>query len=76
MVAMFISSKYEDLSPLLMKTIINKIGHGKFTLSGVLERELKMLRTIEFRIGSPTILEFIETYKTELMYSHLSQLKS
>jgi hypothetical protein len=76
MVAMFISSKYEDLSPLLMKTIINKIGHGKFSLSGVLEREVKMLRTIEFRIGSPTILEFIETYKTELMYSHLSQLKS
>jgi len=73
---MFISSKYEDLSPLLMKTIINKIGHGKFSLSGVLEREVKMLRTIEFRIGSPTILEFIETYKTELMYSHLSQLKS
>lgn len=76
MVAMFISSKYEDLSPLLMKTIINKIGHGKFTLSGVLDREIKMLRIIEFRIGSPTILEFIETYKTELMYSHLSQLKS
>jgi hypothetical protein len=76
MVAMFISSKYEDLSPLLMKTIINKIGHGKFTLSGVLDREVKMLRTIEFRIGSPTILEFIETYKTELMYSNLSQLKS
>lgn len=73
---MFISSKYEDLSPLLMKTIINKIGHGKFTLSGVLDREIKMLRIIEFRIGSPTILEFIETYKTELMYSHLSQLKS
>jgi hypothetical protein len=34
-----------------------------------------MLRTIEFRIGSPTILEFVETYKTELMYSHMSQLK-
>ena len=75
MVAMFISSKYEDLSPLLMKTIINKIGHGKFTIKGVLERELQMLRTIEFRIGSPTILEFVETYKTELMYSHMSQLK-
>ncbi len=73
---MFISSKYEDLSPLLMRTIINKIGHGKFSLSSVLGREVKMLRTIEFRIGSPTILEFIETFKTELMHSHLSQLKS
>lgn len=32
MVAMFISSKYEDMSPLLMKTVVNKIGHGKYSL--------------------------------------------
>lgn len=76
MVSMFISSKYEDLSPLLMKTIINKIGHGKFPLRNVLERELDMLRTIEFRIGSPTMLEFIETYKTEMRHSHMAPFKS
>ncbi len=75
MVSMFISSKYEDLSPLLMKTIINKIGHGKFSLKNILERELEMLRTIEFRIGSPTMLEFIETYKTELRHSHMALFK-
>jgi Cyclin, N-terminal domain len=64
MVAMFISSKYEDLSPLLMRTVINKIGHGKYTVKSVLERELDILRTLEFRVGAPTMLEFIERYKT------------
>lgn len=30
-VSMFIASKYEDVIPLLMKTILNKIGHNKFS---------------------------------------------
>ena len=29
-VSMFIASKYEDIVPLMMKTVINKIGHNKF----------------------------------------------
>jgi len=29
-VSMFIASKYEDIIPLLMRTIVNKIGHSKF----------------------------------------------
>jgi len=30
-ISMFIASKYEDVVPILMKTLVNKIGHGKFT---------------------------------------------
>lgn len=29
-VSMFLASKYEDVVPLLMRTVVNKIGHGKF----------------------------------------------
>jgi len=29
-VSMFIATKYEDVIPLLMKTVVNKIGHNKF----------------------------------------------
>jgi len=29
-VSMFIASKYEDVIPILMKTLVNKIGHNKF----------------------------------------------
>lgn len=39
MVAMFIASKYEDIAPLLMRTVVNKIGHGKFTVKDVTLRE-------------------------------------
>jgi penicillin-binding protein-related factor A (putative recombinase) len=31
-VCMFIASKYEDVIPLLMRTVLNKIGHNKFSL--------------------------------------------
>jgi hypothetical protein len=31
-VSMFIASKYEDVIPLLMRTVINKIGHNKFSI--------------------------------------------
>jgi len=30
-VCMFLASKYEDVIPILMKTVLLKIGHGKFT---------------------------------------------
>lgn len=30
-VCMFMASKYEDVYPLLMKTVFNKIGHGKIS---------------------------------------------
>lgn len=65
MVAMFIASKYEDICPLLMRTVINKIGHGKFTVKDVTQRELEIFRVLEFRVGAPTIMEFIERYQTE-----------
>lgn len=30
-VSMFLASKYEDVIPILMRTLVNKIGHSKFT---------------------------------------------
>ena len=42
-VSMFIASKYEDVVPLLMKTVVNKIGHGKFELKSIEEREIELL---------------------------------
>ena len=41
---MYISSKYEEVIPLLMKTILNKIGHDKFSLSSVQEKEIEMIK--------------------------------
>lgn len=59
---MFMASKYEDIFPLLMKTVYNKIGHKKITVDSIRERELEILRAITFNLGAPTPLEFLEKY--------------
>lgn len=57
---MFIASKYEDVQPLLMKTVFNKIGHTKIPEETIVDKELEILRTLSFKIGgAPTPLEFI-----------------
>lgn len=63
---MHCASKYEEVIPLLMKTILNKIGHDKFTLSQVQEKEMEILKAIEYKVGAPTVLEFIDRYCEEL----------
>lgn len=45
-VSMFISSKYEDIIPLLMKTVVNKIGHNKFEQSQIELKELEILKVL------------------------------
>jgi hypothetical protein len=60
--SMYMASKYEEVIPLLMKTVINKIGHDKFALVQVQEKEIEMLKAIQYKIGAPTVLEFIDRY--------------
>lgn len=65
-ISMFIASKYEDVIPLLMRTIINKIGHNKFEIPFIEDKELELLKTIGFKIGAPTVKEFLDRYCEEL----------
>ena len=68
---MFIASKYEDIYPLLMKTVFNKIGHKKVSVEAIRERETEILRVLGFRVGgAPTSLEFLEKYIDEVLHSH------
>ena len=46
--SMFIASKYEDIVPILMKTLIQKIGHEKFSLAQIQIMELEILQTLQF----------------------------
>ena len=42
-ISMFVASKYEDVIPLLMKTVINKIGHNKFDIPTIEQKEIELL---------------------------------
>lgn len=56
---MFMASKYEDVYPLLMKTVFNKIGHSKISVDAIRAKEIEILRVIGFKVGClPTVLEF------------------
>ena len=63
---MFIATKYEDIIPLLMRTIINKVGHNKFTKAEIQTKELEMLKVLKFNLGTPTVLEHLERLSLDL----------
>ncbi len=63
--AMFVASKYEDIIPLLMKTVVQKIGHGKFQQRTFEDKEIDILQALEFRVGAPTSLEHLDRYLLE-----------
>lgn len=65
-VSMFVASKYEDIVPLMMKTVVNKIGHNKFELRQIEEKELDLLRVNDYKVGVPTIKEFLDRFLEEL----------
>jgi len=67
---MFIASKYEDVYPLLLKTVFNKIGHQKITTESIREKEIEILRALGFKIGAPTQLEFLEKYILNVLNDH------
>jgi hypothetical protein len=64
--AMYIASKYEDVIPLMMRTIINKIGHNKFEIPVIEDKELDILKAIQYKIGSPTVKEFLDRFIEEV----------
>ena len=65
---MFMASKYEDIYPLLMKTVFNKIGHQKIPVDLIRAKELEILRVLGFKIGaSPTPIEFLTKYIEQIL---------
>ena len=67
---MFMASKFEDIYPLKMKVVYNKIGHKKLAVEEIRSREQDILRVLEFKLGSVTPLEFLERYIDEIFFKH------
>ncbi len=76
-VSMFIASKYEDVIPLLMKTVVNKIGHGKFPIELIQSKELEILKVLGYRIGVPTVKEHLDRFfeETASLYASSKNLR-
>jgi pentose-5-phosphate-3-epimerase len=59
---MFIASKYEDIYPLKMKMVYEKIAHKKLTIDKIKSLEMDVLRVINYKIPAPTPLDFLRYY--------------
>lgn len=61
-VCMLIASKVEDIYPLKLKVIFEKIAHKKFPIDDMKEVESQILSTTGFDVRNPTVLDFMEIY--------------
>ena len=74
---MFIASKYEDITPLFLKTMVKKVSHGKIKGDTILKLEREIVSTLNFKLASvPTILEFLESYLTHDLFKDHREAKT
>lgn len=59
---MFVASKYEDIYPLKMKMVYEKIAHKKLPIEKIKALEMDILKVINYRIAAPTSLDFLKVY--------------
>ena len=64
---MFIASKYEDIYPLKMKMVFEKIAHKKLPIEKIKALEMDILRAISYKIPAPTILDFLKFYMKQVL---------
>jgi hypothetical protein len=64
---MFIASKYEDIYPLKMKMVYEKIAHKKLPIEKIKALELKILGVIAYKIPAPTTLDFLKIYLKDVL---------
>lgn len=59
-VSMFIGTKYEEIWPLKLKTVYEKIGHKKFSEHSIRELETQMLTLSKFKVDKFSVYDFVE----------------
>lgn len=73
---MYMASKYEDIYPLKMSMVYEKIAHKKLTTKQIIETERDILKTLDYDFNCPTALEFLLMFSDELFKRNTcSQLK-
>jgi len=66
--SMFIASKYQDIYPLRLKIVQDKIAHNKLTSKEIRNKEDEIMRYLNYNIGLPTMWDFITVFLEEIFY--------
>jgi hypothetical protein len=68
MVAMYVSSKLEDINPLRAKDVQTHIGHGSFTLQQIHELERRICQTLQYKLIFTSQIQFLRNYIAQLQF--------
>ena len=66
--SMFIASKYQDIYPLRLKVVQDKIAHNKLTCQEIRKKEDEIMRYLNYNIGLPTMWDFITIFLEEIFF--------
>jgi uncharacterized protein (DUF924 family) len=57
-VSLFIASKYEEVKPISLKSLVEKVCHGKYSKSDIIAAEMLVLKKLNFKIPRNHFLNF------------------
>lgn len=63
----FIASKYEEVFPLKLELICEKVSHNKFSKDDIKNKEIEILENLEFQIYGPNILKFLGIFSKQFI---------
>lgn len=70
--AMFMASKYQDIYPLRLKIIHEKIAHKKLSAEEIKGKEEEISKILNYIFGKPTQLEFISHFLEEMFSNNFN----
>jgi hypothetical protein len=56
---MFMASKYEEIYPLRLSVVYEKIAHKKLSADQIKQKEMEIFSTLDYKMTNPTPFEFI-----------------
>ena len=66
--SMFIASKFQDIYPLRLRIMQDKIAHRKLSCDDIKNKEDEITRYLNYVVGLPTIWDFITIYIEEIFF--------
>ena len=63
---MFLSCKYEEVQPMKLTTLYEKVGHKKLTIEEIKNKEANILSDLGFDLTGPTIFDFTQIILNEM----------
>ena len=73
--SMFMASKYEDIYPLRLKIVHEKIAHKKLSIQEIKGKETDISTNLNFVLGKPTQWDFINHFIEEIFFTNVNNFQ-